>query len=624
MGLPPMSAMGSYRDRGMHASSELRSPSKSILNLVKRWSRTVSLFLMVATTANANALEPRFNSIEIAGRFRGSTWAERINAAVAALPPSGGTIDAEGLCLDGTLATANTDVVLGSDTRKVRLKLGTCIYPLGAHNILYFPNTEVGGMGIRVPGNAGTTITYTGSGAGFRYGGALQNTGVYNVFLHDFSITGDGTAGSIGIDMTYALASTLERISTDGSDNGWKFGGTTTCSCYNQIIQVLAFDHSRGGWLDQTANQNQIFGGAVRADSVTGVGLDISGAASNQIYSLDIESSAEYSIKLERNVYNPNGNSIVNPYIEAAGPIQIDSGASYNSIVGNGGLFERGSVVDQSGNNSNYIHQTGGGGGTDGVWPYYEVVQDGLYFGVSPSNSFKLLSDGSEPGSALELKWTDGVFAPQCGLSGHAPLEVGEAILHSGANIAGRTSTAMITNLDAPVIISKGLSGKTTYRYFLVCHDKNGGITLPSPAGSIATGNDLLSAVNYNEIRWRAIDGCWSWDILKGDTSTSVATLQQPQLSHEPESVSITFKDTGKTTRPYTPPTRNTTGDLSVSGMSISKGIGWPLPEAVANGGSFYCPNCDPPMNPPTECTSHGDRTGSWVHGLNNHWMCVP
>ena len=173
----------------------------------------------------------------------------------------------QGNVLQRTLATADTNVVLGSDTRKVRLTLGTCTYPLGAHSILYFPNTEVGGMGMKVPGNAGTTITYAGQGQDSVMVVHFKHTGVYNVFLHDFSITGDGAAGSIGIDMTYALVSTLERISTDGSDNGWKFGGTATCSCYNQIIQVLAFDRSRGGWLGKTANQNQIFGGAVRANN---------------------------------------------------------------------------------------------------------------------------------------------------------------------------------------------------------------------------------------------------------------------------------------------------------------------------------------------------------------------
>jgi hypothetical protein len=69
---------------------------------------------------------------------------------------------------------------------------------------------------------------------------------------------------------------------------------------------------------------------------------------------------------------------------------------------------------------------------------------------------------------------------------------------------------------------------------------------------------------------------------------------------------------------------RNTTGDTIVGGMQISSGISWPLPASVVNGASFYCPNCDPPANPPVACTSSGARTGSWVHGLNNQWLCTP
>src|SRR5205823_5531917 len=101
----------------------------------------------------------------------------------------------------------------------------------------------------------------------------------------------------------------------------------------------------RGGWLDRNANQNQSFGGEVRANNTNGIGLDLRAAASNQIYSLDIESSAKYSIELESNSRGsqPNGNIIVNPYIEAAGPILVGAGATGNSVVGAGGLFERGS-----------------------------------------------------------------------------------------------------------------------------------------------------------------------------------------------------------------------------------------------------------------------------------------
>jgi hypothetical protein len=578
------------------------------------------LLIILAAVANSHALELHSNSVESAERFGGATWAEKINTAVIALPMAGGVVDAAGLCSGRAFAVADTNVVLGNDRKPIRLNLGPCTYRLGTHRILYFPNTEVGGMGINASGNTGTTITYVGSGAGFAYGGSLYGAGVYGVFLHDFSITGDGTPGSIGIDMTYALVSTLERINTNGSDNGWRFGGSATCACYNQIIRVVAFDRSRGGWLSRTANQNQIFGGAVRANNATGIGLDIENSGSNQIYSLDIESSAKDSITLGHGVI---GNSVLNPYIEAAGPILIERGAQYNSIVGTGGLFERGSVVDYSGNLTNYVHQTGGGGGTDGVWPYYEVVQDGIYFGLSPYNSSKLLSDGGDVRSALELRWSGGIVGPQYGLSGHAPLEAGEGIFHSGANVAGLMTTAMIANPAAPAVSPTGTTGKTPYSYYLVCHDRNGGVTEPSPAGSTSTGNATLNPSNYNQISWKPVDGCWLWDLLKGNTHTALATFQQPSLSGLKHST-ITLKDIGQPTSPYRLTVRNTSGDLKLAGMMVSAGLRWPLPESVVNGGSFYCPNCDPPMNPSTDCTSSASRTGSWVHGLNNHWICVP
>jgi hypothetical protein len=48
------------------------------------------------------------------------------------------------------------------------------------------------------------------------------------------------------------------------------------------------------------------------------------------------------------------------------------------------------------------------------------------------------------------------------------------------------------------------------------------------------------------------------------------------------------------------------------------------LPASVTNGVRRYCIDCDPPANPPVACTSTGARTGAWVNGLNNAWICVP
>jgi hypothetical protein len=48
------------------------------------------------------------------------------------------------------------------------------------------------------------------------------------------------------------------------------------------------------------------------------------------------------------------------------------------------------------------------------------------------------------------------------------------------------------------------------------------------------------------------------------------------------------------------------------------------LPGTVINGVRRYCVDCDPPANPPVACTSAGTKTGAWINGLNNTWICVP
>jgi hypothetical protein len=48
------------------------------------------------------------------------------------------------------------------------------------------------------------------------------------------------------------------------------------------------------------------------------------------------------------------------------------------------------------------------------------------------------------------------------------------------------------------------------------------------------------------------------------------------------------------------------------------------LPGTVTNGVRRYCVDCDPPANPPVACTSSGTKTGAWIDGLNNIWICVP
>jgi Concanavalin A-like lectin/glucanases superfamily len=91
-------------------------------------------------------------------------------------------------------------------------------------------------------------------------------------------------------------------------------------------------------------------------------------------------------------------------------------------------------------------------------------------------------------------------------------------------------------------------------------------------------------------------------------------TIREASL---PKNVPLT--NSGKASEVYA-----SVGGVS-TGITVSSGVDFAnLPNPVINGASFYCPDCDPPVNPPVACSSSGAKTGSWVHGLNNGWICTP
>lgn len=109
------------------------------------------------------------------------------------------------------------------------------------------------------------------------------------------------------------------------------------------------------------------------------------------------------------------------------------------------------------------------------------------------------------------------------------------------------------TNLDnplAPTVTNVGTTGSTTYTYYIVATDAWGNKTLVSPAGTTTTGNATLSSTNYNTISWQPVQGAVSYDVLKGNTSTALATGV----------TGTSINDTGQSTSTYTAPTSNTTG----------------------------------------------------------------
>src|SRR5487761_1231979 len=123
------------------------------------------------------------------------------------------------------------------------------------------------------------------------------------------------------------------------------------------------------------------------------------------------------------------------------------------------------------------------------------------------------------------------------------------------------TTNSLTVNQGNLTVTNVGTAGSTTYSYYIVAHNVNGK-TVPGPVGTTTTGNATLSTTNYNTISWTAVANATCYDVLKTNTTTSLATCI----------TGTSVNDTGQSTTAYTPVTTNTTGgNLTVNGYSTFK-----------------------------------------------------
>jgi len=133
----------------------------------------------------------------------------------------------------------------------------------------------------------------------------------------------------------------------------------------------------------------------------------------------------------------------------------------------------------------------------------------------------------------------------------------------AGENFTGLLTVSQIATPSAPTITAVGTTGATTYYYFVVCHDSNGGTTLGSASGSITNANATLSGTNYDSVAWTLPTNAVNCDILRNTANT--ITGAQSITGGLAVKTSPTL-DESNTTSVYTVPTRNTTGDGQFAG----------------------------------------------------------
>ena len=133
----------------------------------------------------------------------------------------------------------------------------------------------------------------------------------------------------------------------------------------------------------------------------------------------------------------------------------------------------------------------------------------------------------------------------------------------AGENFTGLLTVSQIATPSAPTITAVGTTGATTYYYFVVCHDSNGGTTLGSASGNVTDANATLSATNYDSVAWTLPANAVNCDILRNTANT--ITGAQSIAGGLAVKTSPTL-DESNTTSVYTVPTRNTTGDGQFAG----------------------------------------------------------
>ena len=240
-----------------------------------------------------------------------------------------------------------------------------------------------------------------------------------------------------------------------------------------------------------------------------------------------------------------------------------------------------------TGDFSNLINTTGNAAwGTGGAGPYslWVKIFGGLQLGTAGSGfgSLNAKNDYTPGGLSPWYGWQlDGDPGRNCtyyGYCGHLPLHTGLS-LPGGIEDHGTVSINPVPNPAPPTLSVVGTPGTTSLSYYVVARCQ-GGVTLASPAATITNAPNTLSAVNYVSILPPASYGytdanfgnaasdvysMCSWDYLKGNTSTSIATnIMYPG-----------FNDQGGSTSPYTAPTRNSTGDEIHNGnVAFTENVG--------------------------------------------------
>ena len=507
-----------------------------------------------------------------ASHFSGADAGAKIAACVAALPARGGTCDARGLSGAQSISAeisvpANAVLILGHATFTAT---AVPVFTLHA-------NSQLIGQGALAIPTEGTTIVLSGiTGVAVKAAGLNASTGIVvkNIHVKGTWAVNSSDDGSIGFDFQGMANGWIAYNRAEHFYRGFRSGFPTwkwNCDCYNLYVDNQVVGARIGVDFQPSTNKATWSGGGVQPFGKGGAGFRLEGL-NIVLISPDVENFAggtAFDILT-------SAHQILSPYIEAGGTaITFEGKARSNQVTGGtSSSLSAGAVMYAD--------------GADIVTNVVKNMQNGpAYANVEGAFTFRL-GQGSEPnfyelvprsGFGAQFQFVKGSQAEKAyGRTGPAPLAFGSLSAKGGSTLQGTLHVISLANPAAPTITQVGAPGSATYSYKLICFDYSGAASAASAAASIATGNEVLDATNYNSITYTCGEGYKTMRGLKLFGAEYVSVYGDGN-NRAPNGE---FKDTGQSGTEYVVPTRNTTGDTTLDGTltvrtggSANKAICW-------------------------------------------------
>jgi hypothetical protein len=129
-----------------------------------------------------------------------------------------------------------------------------------------------------------------------------------------------------------------------------------------------------------------------------------------------------------------------------------------------------------------------------------------------------------------------------------------------------------IDDPDPPTLTRGGAAGETTYGYKVVAL-RGGAHSAVSTEATLANGPAALTTLHYIDVKPPYVSGAVAYDIYRTTGGAAQGYIGSVQARVQGSTQLAFLRDAGRTAHEATPPTSNTSGQLTVDGALTATGL---------------------------------------------------